>query len=117
MSDMHDSITEHISYERGKNSIPETHTSTTVDGEQYFHNGLKRDMKYRGDVIMDEEDTRTNLRNMLINELSNTLTQLEELLYMIGDQPEPPTEDELMNYVIGVIESVKVKKNKVANHK
>lgn len=42
--------------------------------------------------------------------MDHTLAQLEELLFLIGDRPEPATEDELMNYVIGMIESVKIKK-------
>lgn len=47
------------------------------------------------------------------DKLSNVQFQLEELLYMVGDQPVPPTEDELMNYIIGMIESVKIKRSQL----
>ena len=46
----------------------------------------------------------------IIKSMDHTLAQLEELLFLIGDRPQPATEDELMNYVIGMIESVKIKK-------
>lgn len=42
-------------------------------------------------------------------------TQLEELLHLVGDRKEPATEDEIMNYVIGMIESVRIKRDKLTN--
>ena len=45
--------------------------------------------------------------------LEHTLLQLEELLYLVGDRPEPASEDEIMNYIIGIIESVKIKKSQI----
>lgn len=45
--------------------------------------------------------------------LSHTLVQLEELLYLVGDRPQPATEDEIMNYIIGMIESLKIKKSQI----
>ena len=110
----HEDIIEHVAYERGK-TAGQSHSHATTDGEDYFHTGTKRDIKYRArEYAMDEEDmSDLKVMNKLTQELDHVLLQLEELLYMIGDQPESPTEDELMNYVIGLIESVKVKKNKV----
>ena len=42
-------------------------------------------------------------------------TQLEELLHLVGDRKEPATEDEIMNYVIGMIESVRIKRDKLTD--
>ena len=79
---MHKQIIEHISYERGKN------------------------------IVMDDHDAgRIAALTDAINSYNHLQQQLEELLYLIGDRPEPATEDELMNYVIGMIESVKIKKD------
>lgn len=41
--------------------------------------------------------------------------QLEELLCLVGDMPKAATEDQIMNYVIGMIESVRVKKHQLCN--
>lgn len=83
---MHEEITEHIYHERGKAA---KHVTSVWDNAE-----LK-------------------IQQAMTRELDHVLLQLEELLYMIGDQPDTPTEDELMNYVIGIIESVKVKKTKM----
>lgn len=40
--------------------------------------------------------------------------QLEELLYLVGDRSTPATEDEIMNYVIGMIEGLKIKHDKLS---
>jgi len=111
----HEDIIEHVAYERGKYAS-QSHTYGTPDGEEYFHTRSKRDIKYRArEYAMDEEDvSNLKMSHKLTQELDHVLIQLEELLYMLGDQPTPPTEDEVLNYVIGMIESVKVKKNKVA---
>ena len=111
----HEDIIEHVAYERGK-SAGQSHTHGTPDGEEYFHSGIKRNIKYRArEYAMDEEDVSDlKMSYKLTQELDHVLLQLEELLFMLGDQPTPPTEDEVVNYVIGMIESVKVKKNKVA---
>ena len=45
----------------------------------------------------------------------NITFQLEELLYMIGDAPEKPTEDQLMNYVIGMIQSTMIKEQRLCS--
>lgn len=83
---MHEEITEHIYHERGKAA------------------------KH---VTSEWDNAELKIQQAMTRELDHVLLQLEELLYMIGDQPDTPTEDELMNYVIGIIESVKVKKTKM----
>ena len=61
---------------------------------------------------MDDHDAgRIAALTDAISSYNHLQQQLEELLYLIGDRPEPATEDELMNYVIGMIESVKIKKD------
>ncbi len=40
---------------------------------------------------------------------------LEAILYKVGDSPKPPTEDELMNMLIGVIELSKVRHERAFN--
>ena len=39
--------------------------------------------------------------------------ELEAILYKVGDSPKPPTEDELMNMLTGVIELSKVRHERV----
>tara|TARA_A100001037_G_scaffold244817_1_gene225967 strand:+ start:111293 stop:111508 length:216 start_codon:yes stop_codon:yes gene_type:complete len=41
--------------------------------------------------------------------------ELEAILYKVGDSPKPPTEDELMNMLIGVIELSKVRHERAFN--
>jgi hypothetical protein len=41
--------------------------------------------------------------------------ELETILYKVGDSPTPPTEDELANMLIGVIELHKVRYEKMWN--
>lgn len=89
---MHEDIVEHVAYERGKNlnrPVMDDYDAGWADG-------------YRSKNVVD-------LSN-ITKSMDHTLAQLEELLFLIGDRPEPATEDELMNYVIGMIESVKIKK-------
>ncbi len=39
-----------------------------------------------------------------ITDIGQVEDELEQLLYKIGDSPSPPTEDELMNIIIGMKE-------------
>lgn len=39
--------------------------------------------------------------------------ELETILYKVGDSPTPPTEDELANMLIGVIELCRVRHERV----
>lgn len=41
--------------------------------------------------------------------------ELETILYKVGDSPTPPTEDELANMLIGVIELCRVRHERVFN--
>ena len=57
------------------------------------------------------------MKTVKVNHVKQSLDQveqqLEELLYLVGDAPQPATEDQIMNYVIGMIESVKIKKQQL----
>ena len=44
-----------------------------------------------------------------ISEVFTTNEELETLLYRIGDSPVTPTEDEILNMLIGIIELNKVR--------
>ena len=50
-----------------------------------------------------------------ISEVFTTNEELETLLYRIGDSPVTPTEDEIMNILIGIIELNKVRYEKLWN--
>ena len=50
-----------------------------------------------------------------ISEVFTTNEELELLLYRIGDSPVTPSEDELMNMLIGIIELNKVRYEKLWN--
>ena len=44
-----------------------------------------------------------------LTECASVQEELETILYKVGDSPKRPTEDELMNMLIGVIELCKVR--------
>ena len=50
-----------------------------------------------------------------ISEVFTTNEELDTLLYRIGDSPVTPSEDELMNMLIGIIELNKVRYEKLWN--
>lgn len=74
-----------------------------------MHENIVECISYQRGADSCKSHTR-ELHKTTSTHFDNILVQLEELLYMVGDSPKHPTEDELMNYVIGMIESVKVKK-------
>ena len=50
-----------------------------------------------------------------ITETFTSNEELETLLYRIGDSPVTPTEDEILNMIIGIIELNKVRYEKLWN--
>jgi hypothetical protein len=48
-----------------------------------------------------------------IQALDHVEHQLEELLYLVGDSPTPATEDQIMNYIIGMLEGVRIKREQL----
>ena len=50
-----------------------------------------------------------------LTECASVQEELETILYKVGDSPKRPTEDELMNMLIGVIELCKVRHERVFN--
>lgn len=82
---MHPTIVEQIAYERGKNQC----------------------------IMDDQDEAKISLRDDLIKSFDHFNDQLEELIFLVGDRPEPATEDEILNYIIGMQESVNIKKAKL----
>ena len=48
-------------------------------------------------------------------ECASVQEELETILYKVGDSPKPPTEDELQNMLIGIIELCKVRHERAFN--
>jgi hypothetical protein len=46
---------------------------------------------------------------------SQIIDDLENLLYLVGDRPEPATEDEIMNAIIGMIEQSHIRHDRLFN--
>jgi hypothetical protein len=46
---------------------------------------------------------------------SQIIDDLENLLYLVGDRPEPATEDEIMNSIIGMIEQSHIRHDRLFN--
>ena len=69
----------------------------------------------RGASMSAKEQNNQPTRHEITSCFNHIETQLEELLHLVGDRKEPATEDEIMNYVIGMIESVRIKRDKLTN--
>ncbi len=50
-----------------------------------------------------------------IMEMSSVIEDLDTLLYMIGDAPEPASEDQIMNTIIGIQEIYKSRHERLTN--
>ena len=61
-----------------------------------------------------EDMNRFDLEEAITNVFTSN-EELETLLYRIGDSPVVPSEDELMNMIIGIIELNKVRYEKLWN--
>lgn len=46
---------------------------------------------------------------------SQIIDDLENLLYLVGDRPEPATEDEIINSIIGMIEQSHIRHDRLFN--
>ena len=46
---------------------------------------------------------------------SQIIDDLENLLYLVGDRPEPATEDEIMNAIVGMIEQSHIRHDRLFN--
>lgn len=103
---MHPTIIEHISYERGKNKMK--------DGETYFNEGTKRDIEQRGTIMDDYDAGKADNNGQIRKAFDHIEYQLEGLIYKVGDAPEQATEDEILNYLIGMVETVRIKREQLA---
>ena len=72
--------------------------------------------------MLPEQFKHTNIINMDRFELEDaimgtytTIDELETILYKIGDSPTPPTEDELANMLIGIIDLSKARHDRLWN--
>lgn len=72
--------------------------------------------------MLPENNKRVNIISMdrfeleeAITSMLTTVEELETILYKVGDSPTPPTEDELANMIIGVIDLSKARYDKLWN--
>ena len=70
--------------------------------------------------MLPENNKRVNIITMdrfeleeAITSMLTTVEELETILYKVGDSPTPPTEDELANMIIGVIDLSKARYDKL----
>ena len=84
------------------------------DGETYFNEGTKRDIEQRGTIMDDYDAGFTDKHKEVRRAFDHLEYQLEGLIYKVGDSPEQPTEDEILNYLIGMVESVRIKREQLA---
>ena len=73
-------------------------------------------------LMLPENNKRVNIISMdrfeleeAITSMLTTVEELETILYKVGDSPTPPTEDELANMIIGVIDLSKARYDKLWN--
>jgi len=71
---------------------------------------LPENNKHVNIIIMDRFELEEAITSML-----TTVEELETILYKVGDSPTPPTEDELANMIIGVIDLSKARYDKLWN--
>ena len=71
---------------------------------------LPENNKHVNIITMDRFELEEAITSML-----TTVEELETILYKIGDSPTPPTEDELANMLIGVIDLSKARHDKLWN--
>jgi hypothetical protein len=71
---------------------------------------LPENNKHINILTMDRFELEEAITSML-----TTVEELETILYKIGDSPTPPTEDELANMLIGVIDLSKARHDKLWN--
>jgi DNA-binding ferritin-like protein (Dps family) len=64
--------------------------------------------------LSDKPLDRFDLEDRIMGS-SQIIDDLENLLYLVGDRPEPATEDEIMNAIIGMIEQSHIRHNRLFN--
>jgi hypothetical protein len=64
--------------------------------------------------LSDKTLDRFDLEDRIMGS-SQIIDDLENLLYLVGDRPEPATEDEIMNSIIGMIEQSRIRHDRLFN--
>lgn len=64
--------------------------------------------------LSDKPLDRFDLEDRIMGS-SQIIDDLENLLYLVGDRPEPATEDEIMNTIIGLIEQSHIRHDRLFN--
>jgi DNA-binding ferritin-like protein (Dps family) len=64
--------------------------------------------------LSDKPLDRFDLEDRIMGS-SQIIDDLENLLYLVGDRPEPATEDEIMNAIIGMLEQSHIRHNRLFN--
>lgn len=100
---------------------------TQIIGDDYptYEDSIKQSLKEITEKTMDKYPN--TLRKLSDNTLdrfdmedrimssSQIIDELENLLYLVGDRPEPATEDEIMNSIIGMIEQSHIRHDRLFN--
>ena len=64
--------------------------------------------------LSDKPLDRFDLEDRIMGS-SQIIDDLENLLYLVGDRPEPATEDEIMNTIVGLIEQSHIRHDRLFN--
>jgi hypothetical protein len=64
--------------------------------------------------LSDKPLDRFDLEDRIMGS-SQIIDDLENLLYLVGDRPEPATEDEIMNAIVGMIEQSHIRHDRLFN--
>ena len=64
--------------------------------------------------LSDKPLDRFDLEDRIMGS-SQIIDDLENLLYLVGDRPEPATEDEIMNAIVGLIEQSHIRHDRLFN--
>jgi len=100
---------------------------TQITGDDYptYEDSVKESLKEIAEKTMnkypntlqklsDKPLDRFDLEDRIMGS-SQIIDDLENLLYLVGDRPEPATEDEIMNAIIGMIEQSHIRHNRLFN--
>ena len=100
---------------------------TEITGDDYptYEDSVKESLKEIAEKTMDKYPNtlqklsdkpldRFDLEDRIMGS-SQIIDDLENLLYLVGDRPEPATEDEIMNTIIGMIEQSHIRHNRLFN--
>ena len=100
-------------------------TQITGDDHPTYEDSVKESLKEIAEKTMnkysntlqklsDKPLDRFDMEDRIM-EISSVIEDLDTLLYMIGDAPEPASEDQIMNTIIGIQEIYKSRHERLTN--